>query len=184
MKNYSITISGKGFESVKAPFEIAHANLYYEPKIIYVTPAMVPGTFDRVSRLAKIRVPNATSGVGEYRYVYTERAYLPNIIPQTINQIFDVISKGNHTNIDDISPFYYGDDFNGSNAPANRYNIISFEGQLFEDAIYINANAMLYLGRDLRSQGYNYSGNMGVFIGTDDEWEKLDKTLPSGGILY
>lgn len=59
MKNYSITISGKGFESVKAPFEIAHANLCYEPKIIYVTPAMVPGTFDRVSRLAKIKVPTS-----------------------------------------------------------------------------------------------------------------------------
>ena len=50
--------------------------------------------------------------------------------------------------------------------------------------VLINKNAILYIGRDLRSQGHNYSGNMGVFIGTDDEWEKLDRTLPSGGILY
>ena len=69
-------------------------------------------------------------------------------------------------------------------APANRYNFISLRGHIFKDAIFINKNAILYIGRDLRSQGHNYSGNMGVFIGTDDEWEKLDKTLPSGGILY
>ena len=184
MKKYSINLSGKGFESVKAPFEIAHANLYYEPKIIYVTQARKSGTFDNESRLAKIKVPNATSGVGEDRYVYTERAFLPNTIPQSIQDAFNVSSEGNYTNIDDISPFYYGDDFDGTYAPANRYNIISFRGRLFEDAIFINKNAMLYLGRDLRSSGYNYSGNMGVFIGTDDEWEKLDNTLPSGGILY
>ncbi len=184
MKNYSISISGKGFESAKAPFEIAHANLYYEPKIIYVTPVLVSGTLNNDSRIAKIKVPNKTSGVREDRYIYTERAYLPNIIPQTIEQGFNVMSKGNYTNVDDISPFYYGDDFNGNYSPANRYNIISFRGQLLEDAIFINKNAILYIGRDLRSQGYNYSGNMGVFIGTDDEWEKLDKTLPSGGILY
>lgn len=40
-KPFTISLSGKGFESAKASFEIAHSNLYYEPKIIYVTPAFV-----------------------------------------------------------------------------------------------------------------------------------------------
>lgn len=75
MKNYSITVSGKGFESVKAPFEIAHSNLYYEPKIIYVTPVLVSGTLNNDSRLAKIKVPNKTSGVGEDRYILKELIY-------------------------------------------------------------------------------------------------------------
>lgn len=183
-KPFTISLSGKGFESAKAPFEIAHSNLYYEPKIIYVTPAFVHGTFNNDSRLAKITVPNATSGVGEYRYVYTERAYLPNIIPQTPEQSLNTSREGNYTNVDDISPFFYDNDFKGMYAPANRYNFISLRGHIFKDAIFINKNAILYIGRDLRSQGHNYSGNMGVFIGTDDEWEKLDNTLPSGGVLY